>query len=72
MRDQTYGRFGPHRAASTGTNRDASSETKTTPRRPLASTEYRRTFVSQNDPKYGTPALPAMPMSRMRNGTRPT
>jgi hypothetical protein len=45
------------RATSTGSNRAASSELNSTPRRPASSTEYSRTSVSANVPRYGNPGL---------------
>lgn len=51
IRDHTYGMRKAHRPTATGTSRDASRDRKTTPRRPWASTEYRRTLVSGKDPR---------------------
>ncbi len=70
-RSGTAGRVPPC-APSTTASRDASRLRNTTPCRPVASTEYSRTLVSQKVPKYGIAGPFPIPAPTIRNGTNAT
>lgn len=72
MRAHRYGSPNTARPAATAAARSAAMLRNTTPRRPVASTEYSRTFVSRNVPAHGTGGPPANAVPTRRNGTSPT